>query len=889
MSRIAALFLFFSLSATAWSVELPDFSFKGEEDASFNIRPVVREYNLSLPIPSTHTNFVNKQSISAASDEADIYGAEEPSFFYRFRPTTAIASIFNGDKAYRNYFVKLFLRENYQGVLDAHKDYKDGFNTPEYKEETRVLNAFSLLKMGDSGADAALAESCLNGEEFRNEACDKYMEFLWEKDDYKKIVEIGDKLRRPLPVYAFSVYLLSVFKEKEFDKAADLIGANSDLIFNYQDFNDLRAAAEYYQGNYETVTKLAAYCTDNISFIQADSYINLGRIKEAESLLEKVNPQSDKHFLETKIKIRQGKLKDAAQAIKSVKDETEKLELLNYYAATEFPKMRRDFLLEFTFESPDYTDYPVYYEGLQYFELKNYSMAAELLSRVQNSPDLIQLARFYRGIALTYIDPKRAEDDIIAIMNYSADDAQVAASRFMLAQAYYMKKEYDEAMQLLDGCTEQSCSQLRGEIFLQRGRYDAAIAEVEGVDSPQARLIRATAYYNKMEYGAARGEIKESDASSNEFMHLKMMLAFKEGDVAGGGAILTANQSYRPILYDGVKELMLVGEYDRAERLITSVNDLPSDMEIVSAKLMARSGKIKEARAIFTKLTKDSSVAYDAFSGIIALEKTPQGEIGAITSVLKELPRTPEFQQKDLLLSQMASKVSRAGENVLLIQIINTFFPDYADSPYADEMYAERARLFYATGRHQECLRDIDEASGKSPLIASELRFLRAQCTEAINIQDALTEYRAMFAEDDPFRLPAAVKIMDNSDNSSEVLSIAEGLKKENPQLYIEGIRRYAETAKPNELANNQKLIDSLLNDKSKALNCAGLFAKARVQNESGKGREAAGVYYQIYRVDPQDHFAAPALDAAITIYTKLKMPQEAAQMEALRGKIKKR
>ncbi|MDR0454989.1 MAG: hypothetical protein LBH05_09285 [Deferribacteraceae bacterium] len=868
---------------------MPDFSFQGEELSLFAIRPVFRDLEIPLSIPSSYTNYVEKQTIEAASEMVAKYGAAEPSFFYRFRPTTTISSIFNGDKAYRNYFVKRFLLKDYRGVIKAYKDYKDDFSTPEFKEEARILYAFSLFNRNDKTAVDTLADSCLNGKEFRNEVCDKYMEILWDNKDYDKIAEIGGKLHNPLPAYTFSVYVLSVFKNKEFAKGAELISENPDLIFKYQDFNDLRAAAEYYKNNYGNVAKLAPYCTDNLVFIQSDSHINLGRISEAEQFLKKVSSHSDRRYLEAKIKIRQKKLKEAVGALKLVTNESERFELLNYYMALEFPALNRDFLSQFGFVSPEYADYPVYYEGLQKFASKIYSNAAELFARVKTTPELIWQAKFYRGVALMYIDPAKAESEIIDILNYSRDSSQIAASRYLLAQVYYLKKEYDEAVQLLDGCPEQYCRQLRSEIYLHRGRYDMAMTNIEGVDSFQARLIRATAYFNSKDYDAARREIEEAKTTSEEFTHLKMMLAFKEGNVAEGTAILTANQKYRPVLYDGVKELMLAGDYTRAGKLLSSVKNLPPDMEILNAKLLAWSGKTKEARAAYKKLTKESSVAYDAFSGIIALEKTSQGEMEAIASVLKELQRAPEFQQKDMLLSQMASKTARAGENVLLIQIINIFFPAYANSPYANEMYAERARLFYTTGRSQECLRDIADAVGKSPLLAQDLRFIKAQCTEAVNMQNALTDYRAMFAEKGQFYLPAAVKIMELSDKSAEILSIAGEFKKDNPLLYTEGVRRYAETAKPDELKDNEKFIKTLLNDKSKALSCAGLFALARMQNENGKGGDAAKTYHKIYLTDPEDYFAAPALDAAIKIYDKLKMPKETEQMKALRKKIKKR
>ncbi len=886
----AILFVLAITSQHIYAVDVPDFSFKGEEIASFAITPVFRDIDLQMSVPSEYTNYVQKQSIAISGEEnISTYQSDAPSFWYSYSPTTAIASIFVGDRAYRNFLVKKFLAGEYPAYVKEYESYAPKLKTTEYQEEAELLLAVSEINNMAKSGENKLYNVCLNGEFFKDEACDKYIEILWNRKNYTSIIDAVSRMKRPLTEFTFSAYALSTLYRKDYAKANTLLNQNPDMLFKYPDFNDVRATVEYYNSHYTSVVALIPYTTDNISFITTDSLINIGQYTDAQKKIASMSNKADKDYLTAKLMIVTGRHKELGELVNKVSNEDDRFVLMKLYVSKTFPKMDQKVLSAFRFSDPEKSAYVTYYTGLAKMELKDYKNAAEILSRVKAPAELAASATFYRGIALVYIDPAAAEKDIITILNTSNDPAQISASRFMLAQVYYMKGNYDPAMQLVESCQEIYCRQLMSEIYLKKLRFDDAIKAIDGINTPQANFSRASAYYNLMQYDAARLELDKTGSTSREAQHLRMMLLFKEGNLSAATAILTANREYTPILYDGVKELMLAGDYRLAAKLLEDEKDLPPDMQIVNARILGWLGKDSEAKAIYTRLLKSRVLIYDCLFGQLSLEKSQKDELQLIYRMVQDLPSYGDFPQKDLLLAQIAAKASRADDKVLLIQIINMFFPTYATSEYAADMYYERAKLFYDTGRSSECIQDINQAVQANPAFEAELRLIKAQCTETVNKEEAVQMYLAMFRNDDRYRLPAAVKLMDLSDSPPMVLEIAKEIRTESPQLYIEGIRRYVEIADAKDLEINESYLATLSKSKDNALACAGLFGMARLANERGSGRDAAKIYRQVFQTDQKDHFAIPSLEAAVAIYTQLKMPKEAAETQDLLTKHKSR
>ena len=879
MKLITALsVLLFATAAVA--VDVPDFSFKGEEIASFGLRPSFEDVNLSISVQSEYTNYIEKESIGVADDEmTGDYEAEEPSAVYGSRATTRMAAIFVGDKAYRNFLVRKYIQKAYEPITETYPNYRKNLKTAEYQEEAALIYNMSRLELNDKEGEKGIRDVCVAGNYFKAVACDKYAQMLWERGSYEALITLAGETA--LPAYSFSAAVLSALQMKDYDKAQTLLDENPEQIFNHPDFNDLRAVLLYYKSNYAGVARILPYTTDNVLFVTADSLINLERFADAAPFVERAKGD-DKHYLSAKLAIGLKKYNEALPALKTMASEEQLFNLLHYYASRAIPNMSQQFMSVFNFKGADKKDYPAFYMGLQNMELKNYTAAVSNFNRVNNPDTLTQQMRFYRGIALSYTDPSKAEPDIISTINYSKNPEETQAARFMLAQLYHLQGKTDEAAQLIDGCTKDYCIKLFSEIAVSQGRYNQAIAGVKDVNTDEARMIRATAYYNMKDYGRARQEANAIKIDSRELTHLKMLLLFKEGATAQATEVLKANKNYEPILYDGVAELILVGNYKLAAELLEQKQNLPPRMQLENARILAWSGKLTEARVIYRNLIKNKHFLYDALSGLVALEKKEADEIKSIRTIMTELESYGEFENKDLLLSQFASKAVRAKDNALLSNIVNEFFPDYENSNHAGEMYAARANLFYVTDRFNDCLLDIDRAAEKNPTLLKELRYMNARCLEAIDEEKALTLYRQMFADDEQYRLPSAVKIMDSSKSPEEVLTVAYSLEKDNPNLYIEGVRRFMEIAKAEDLKLHEGFIETLTDNKSVALKCAGLFGRARLLNEREQGREAARTYHEVYKTNTKDHFAKPALEAAHSIYIQLNSPDEAAKIKAL-------
>lgn len=878
----ALILIILSISVSAFAVDVPDFSFKGDEITSFSIKQEFRDVKLDIAVKSEYEKYIEKESINVSTDETGEYSSEEPSFFYSFRPTTAIASVFVGDKAYRNYLVKKYVQSDYQSILTNYPKYKASVKTPEFIEEIDLIYALAKDAEGDAEALNGVYSICATGEYFKNIACDKYFGQLWQNEDYLQIAVMGQAVERPVPAYTFSAYILSLFRLERYSEAEKQLLKNPDQIFYNPEFNDFLAVIAYYKGNYIMAAKYAPFVTDSAAFAVADSLINLGHFDDALILADKVQDPSDRAYLSAKLNIGLKNISIARNTVKDIKNETLLFNVLNYYAAREMPAMNESFVASFQFADVDKSSYPYYYLGLQQFELKKYADAVKSLEKVAAPEDIKREATFYRGISQVYVNPNKAESDLVSTINYSATPEQVSISRYMLAQVYYMNGRLDDSLQLLDGCTENYCAQLRAEIDLRKGKYSTALSTASGMQGDEAVLLRATAYYNLKKYSEALKELEEMKETSFEAEHLRMMISFKEGNVQKATEIIRHNYSYTPLVYDGIRELILAGDYALAADLIKDKQNLPDSMLVLKAKLLAWQGDKSGAGKIYNQLISKKAELYESFTGTVDLADNLTQELQAIAKTMENLDSYGNFNQKDALLASFASKVSRTKNQVLLIGIINEFFPEYENSPYAAEMYAERAKLFYATGRSSECVQDINLAVSRSADYEADLMLLKAQCLENVDAGLALEAYRNMFYNDEQFRLPAAVKLMDTSPVPAEVLDVARKIKDENPGLYVEGMRRYVEIATSDDLDKNEDYLNRLMADKDTALQCAGMFGTARLLNEREKGREAAAMYEKIYKTAPGDHFAKESLNAAYSIYTQLDMTKEAEEVKKL-------
>jgi hypothetical protein len=851
LNKIAYIAAIVALCAQVYAADLPDFAIQND---------VVRNIDITVSLPLELTDYASGQLIPAAAQ-------------------------YNNTENH-NSIVRSFIEGDYNDLIASYPEYKGRIKEPIRQEEAALLYAISMYDSGVAEGRELLKNSCDVGKDFKAIACDKYTEILWADKDYDAIMALGAKLQKPYPAYTFATYILACVQRGEYITADRVLNSAPSMIMRYPNLNNLRAVVEYKNGNYDAVKSLIPYTDDYLTFITADSLINLKQYHEVDTLFSKLSEQ-EVLYLKAKRAIAQGRFDEAAMHMATLTDEGKILTLLNYYVYRSFPDMNRTFVEELRLTEADKKDYPIYYEALQSIVEKEYKEAIALFSKVEAPAELVTKANLYSGIALLYINPRRAEADMIDTINYSTNKSEVSSARFIMAQVYYARGQAGEAMQLLDGCQEISCLQLRGEINLGRGWFEAAIKDLEGVSTPEAHLTIAEAQFYLESYDAMRAELAKVKSSSLEVQRLKMMLAFKEGNTKEAAAILTVNKSYPPILYYGVKELMIIGDDELAMSLLKDMGELPPDMELIKANLLARSGDINQAKAVYEKLIKSDLMLYESFSGLLSLTDTEKGQLPQLLYALERLKSKDDFPQKDLLLSQMAAEAARIKENVSLLQIINLFFPTYEESQYAGNMYAARANLFYSTGRGEECLADLELALASNPVLASELRFLKNQCTEGVDPVLALEEYRSMFAEEGEYKSPAAIKLIELSDIPYEVLQAADSIKAENGRAYVRGIRKYVEIATYDDLNRDKELIEALATDPNRALKCAAIFAQARVLQGEGQKEEAAKLYYQLYKTDSKDYFVKKALESAAAIYKSLGNSTEADNMMKIRKRIK--
>ncbi|MDR2400299.1 MAG: hypothetical protein LBD73_01440, partial [Deferribacteraceae bacterium] len=480
--------------------------------AAFSATPVFREVELNISVPSGFTNYIERQSVTPLSDKFTDYHSDKPSSVYSTEFTTSMASVFTGEDAYRNHIVNLFLKKRYRDILELYPAYKDKIVSEKLAEEVKLLYSVSLINLDDTEGGRILKELCLAGGFFYQAACDKYTQMHWDKREYEAITTLGRK--KPFPRYTFSALVLSNLKLGRVQEAKKVLDDNPDMVFYIPDFNNMRIVTEYYNGFYMRAANLRYFATDNLSFILADSLINIGELSPSEDWIKKLNNTEEVIYLNSKTAVNTKNWKKLRDGIKQLKDEQLLHSLLQYYFARTYPKPDFEILDLFSFKDSKYSSYPYYYSGLALLKQQNYSDAAFQFGKVRAPENLKADAVFYRGIALIYVNPIVAERDIITVLNTSQNEQQTAQSRYMLAQTYYLKEQDDEALQLLDGCYESYCRILTGEIHLKKALSNETLEDVKGIDNPRAALLRAAAYYNIGDIFSARREIAQMDVNS---------------------------------------------------------------------------------------------------------------------------------------------------------------------------------------------------------------------------------------------------------------------------------------------------------------------------------------------------------------------------------------
>jgi tetratricopeptide (TPR) repeat protein len=537
----------------------------------------------------------------------------------------------------------------------------------------------------------------------------------------------------------------------------------------------------------------------------------------------------------------------------------------------------------FSFRDSKYASYPYYYSGLALLKQRSYADAAFQFGKVRSPENLKADALFYRGISLIYVNPAAAEGDIITVLNTSQNEQQTAQSRYMLAQAYYLKEQDDEALQLLDGCYEAYCRILTAEIHLRKALSEETLRDIEGVESTRADFLRAAAYYNVGDFSASRREIDRIEGSSNEIMHLKLLLSIREKDFNQAREIILKNRAYKPILFDGIRAFYDLEDYKTAETIIDGKTELPPEVELIYAHVLAKLGKSDRAKAIYEHLLSYNELVYGALAGLLGIQAKSK-RLKYAQNVLDALQNYGDFPDKDKLLVEIAKLAIEEKDNTLLTRAINAFFPEYKDFESAGEMYAARANLFYITGRFEECLNDINSASAKNSGIKRDLQELSINCGERVNPASVAAHYMEIFNSKKKGWEIAAQKVVEYSDNAADILKVTVEVKESDEPLYTKGLRKYALTATKTDLDRDKKVIDILCEDMKKRYRCAGRFARARSFELAGDLKEAAKVYEEVYEVDPRDELTMPALKAALRLYEKLNMNKSA---ERVRKRIK--
>ena len=280
----SSIFLIISLLVVSFleAIELPDVSFYGEEISSYYVGPSFANVDISYDNKSSYETYLEKITIESESIKESEYNTKKPGFMYSGKFLTGFASIFVGDKAFRNYIVKKFLSKDYYAVINGYNEYKEKLEDSKYIDEVKLLYSISLKMTGNiSQALENLIELSKKRNEFAIYAQDNLFNYLYEIRDYDKLLEIKNYIVQFSP-YSLYIILKVLLDKNEFRQIIDLINANK---IEENVFKQFALIAYYFEGEYSNVLQYKDLATKDTIFFVIDAAINMSNIEYGKSLI----------------------------------------------------------------------------------------------------------------------------------------------------------------------------------------------------------------------------------------------------------------------------------------------------------------------------------------------------------------------------------------------------------------------------------------------------------------------------------------------------------------------------------------------------------------------------------------------------------------------------
>ena len=846
-------------------VDIPDISFYGEDISTFYVGPSFSSVKLSYDNKTSYDIYLEKISLESEDIEKQEYDTENPGFFYSGRFFTNMSSIFVGEKAFRNYIVKKFLKKDYFSVLDGFNRYSNKLKNTKYYDEVTFLYSISLKSVGNAtNAIDNLTALVRGGSEFASYAEDILYPYLYDIKDYERLLSINKDVKKLSP-YALYIILNVLMEANEYAKILDLVSANINLPEGDNLFNEYAIMAYYFMGDYDNVLVYKDKATDRTRFFIIDAAINKSNISLAENLMLNLKDEEMIHYFKGRFSLLENNISELEKQVNSLSKDSNKVNLMFLYLQKYFPEIDIAFLDGINFNDISNKDYVYFYSGLYSIKHNDYYSALNFFQRIAFNNDLMEESYFYTGRSYINLDKERAKHYLTKYINEGSSKQKILAARYFLGNIYFSENDMDKALIVISDCMETYCLDLKTRIYINKKEFDKAVNIAGDLSEDRKNYYNAVVAYNDKNYENAINFLKGIQNSDIESDNLLMLSYFKMDKLQDALAIFNKYRELPTFKKQAINYLFLAGQYDKVIELTDDDNE--PYILLTRAKSYYSLKKFKAAQLIFEDLVKKNKYLFDSIFSLINIYKKNYNENQYIEKSVVLITKY-NFDRKDYLVLSLANQEVDSNIN-MSIRLINYFFDEFKNSIYLDDAYITRAKLFEKIKKYDQCIADTTYLLKKNSS-NYEAMFLQANCLEKVDKKKATEAYINLTEGDNAYLDVSFRKVVETSEEPDILLKAANYFENNDENLYLRAMIKYLNNIDEDKLATYEEFINKLKLYKDAYLSSAGYFLYGKLKYQQQEYKVAADSYVKSYYLNEKGPFAKKALDIAFNAYKKV-------------------
>lgn len=855
-----------------WSfgaVDVSDFSFVGNDISELEYKPLLKNISLSFKEISSFDTYIEKLKLEEKEIQKDEYSSEEPGFMFSGKFGTELSSAFIGSRAFRNYFVKMYIRGDYFSIVQNYPEYSVKLSGSDFEDECKFIYAISSIKT----ASYVTGENVLNGiildnkTSFIDNVSIDYIGELYKKNakvsNIKNFVDSGVILT-PSVLYVYLDYFNNSEKYEEIIKLAENY---LDKVDRYSFLNDFIAVSYYYIGDYDSFIKLTSKLSQDLYPLISDVYIRKKDFNNALDYALKIKNESVKKYLMSKISVYEKKIDQLFSNIGEIDDESLLFNIFFDYINVYFPEIDFKYLNKFNFSDPKRQDHKNFYAGLIFLKLKQYKQSAMFFEKIAFNEIMMQNAIFYKGVAYSFFNTDLSEMYLKRYILGDDNNEKLNVARYLLAQIYVSKGDMDSALVVLDLCDLEICRELKGEIFFSKGEYDTSVKFLSKINSDRSKYILGSIYYKLKIYDEALTFLKKIKNPDENSDFLKMLVYFKLNIDKKASEILAKYDRNFKFVEQAVNYYFLTSNYREVLNLIDKNNLTSSYHLLLKAKSYFSLGEMEKAEAIFMKFINGNSYLFDSFFGIMNIKKA-KGYSGYLKEFF-ELIKDKDFEKKDEMVFMIAKDSLQKEQLELSIEVINYYFDTLKITPKNKEPYLLRSEIFKKIKKYSQCVDDTSYALKKFGK-DDDIMILMAECYEYLDKNKAIKIYSEL-GKREGFSYFADKKNIELSDNPVVLKNLAYKFKESETETFYSALIKAMNIVGDNEtITEFSEDIHYLLQSKIDRYVLAGLYYKSLELFYKKEFKEAVRFGMKAYYLDEHSDFSKPALINVLKCYESL-------------------